>query len=599
MLLFLFLERASGACRPSALVAILFALHPLHVESVAWVVERKDVLCALFWFLGLWAYVRYVERPGPRRYLLVLLSFCLGLMAKPMIVTFPVVLLLLDIWPLRRRPAGILKEKIPFFVLSAASAIGTYYVQQAGGAVQAFVRVPLGLRVENALVTAIVYIVKMFWPSGLAVFYPYPAGYPAWEIGAAAVALGAISALAARWFRERPYLAAGWLWYLVTLAPVIGLVQVGEQARADRYTYVPMVGLTIMMAWGAFDLARRRPRAVPVLDAAAVVVCLGCASLTWAQVQHWENSETLSRQAIAVAGDHNYVAHHNLALALSDDPERLPEAIAEFRAALAITPNSPEAHNNLGRALANVPEGLPEAVAEFQTALRIDPASPESHNNLALALERLPGQLPEAIAESRAALRLKPDYAEAHNTLGLALAESPGRLPEAIAEFRAALRLKPDFVEAHNNLGLAFVKTPGKLTEAVSQFQTALRINPDSRELHDNLGLALADSPGRLPDAIEEFQAALRIDPDSPVSHNNLGMALARSPGRLPDAIAEFQAALDVDPNYADAHYNLGIALAQIPGRRPEAIKELEAGQRINPDPELRGMLHRLRAARR
>jgi protein O-mannosyl-transferase len=253
VLLFEFLHRATGARWRSAFVAFVFALHPLHMESVAWVSERKDVLSAFFWFLTLWAYTRYAQRPGRGWYAFTLTAFAVGLMAKPMMVTLPLVLLLLDLWPLGRRAYG---EKAPFFALSAASAIATFVVQRSAGAVGQLAVFPLGLRVENALVTYIIYIARMFWPVRLAVFYPYPADLPAWQPMLAAAAILAISVGVWRGFRKHPYLAVGWAWYLVTLLPVIGLVQVGAQARADRYTYLPMTGLAIMLAWGTAEWPR-------------------------------------------------------------------------------------------------------------------------------------------------------------------------------------------------------------------------------------------------------------------------------------------------------------------------------------------------------
>ena len=599
--LFMFLARATRAQWPSALAAFLFALHPLQVESVAWVTGRKDVLCALFCFLGLWMYVRYAERPSAGRYLLVLLSFCFGMMAKPMIVSFPLVLLLVDFWPLRRLSASVLWEKIPFFALSTGGAIAAYFAQQASGAIQPLSMSPLGLRIENALVSYIVYIAKVFWPAGLTVFYPYPRSFEAVEVMAAGLALAAISALALRSFRKYPYLAVGWLWYLVTLAPVIGLVPLGGHARADRYMYVPLVGLAIMLAWSVADIVERWPRAVPIAAVIAPAACLACASLSWAQLRYWENSETLFRHALAVIPEENYVAHHNLGLYLADVPGRLPEAVAEFQAALRIFPENarwhsnlglalskmpgriPEAvaelqealrispglasaHNNLGTALMKTPARMPDAIAEFQAALRIDPGYSEAQNNLGLALSKIPQRLPEAIAELQGLLRSNPDDAAAHGNLGMALANIPERLPEAIAEFQAALRINPGSAELHNNLGLALAKVPGRMPDAIAEFQAAIRIQPDLSEVHGNLGMALSEVPDRMPEAIAEFQTALRINPDSAVSHNNLGMALAKT-GRLAEAVAEFQAALGIAPDYADAHYNLGIALSEIPGR--------------------------------
>jgi tetratricopeptide (TPR) repeat protein len=560
-LLFAFLARATRARWPSAWVAFLFAVHPLHVESVAWVAERKDVLCAFFWFLALWAYVRYAERPGRGRYAAVLLLFCLGLMSKPMIVTLPFLLLVLDAWPLHRLSRTAVREKIPFFALAAVSAVATYLVQQASGAVKEMAGLPLGLRVENALVSCAIYCLKTVWPAGLAVFYPYPAGFAWWMVAAAALAVAAITALTLRSFRSAPYLAAGWFWYLVTLAPVIGLVQVGAQARADRYMYVPMVGLSIMLAWGAADLARRRPATRRPIAIAGIATGLAAAALSAAQIQHWRNSETLFRHALEVTAD-NYLAEHNLGSYLLE----------------------------AGR--------LSEATTHLEAALRIRPDSAQARSDLASALARIPGRLGEAIVEYQAAVRRLPDSAVLHNNLGAALAQTPGGMPEAIAEYRAAVRIDPDYAEAHNNLASALAQTPGGLPEAIAEYRAAVRIDLDYAEAHYGLGVALSKAGGRLPEAAAEFEAALRLRPDYAEAHNNLGVALSQLPGRPTEAIGHFEAALRIQPDYADAHYNLGVALAQIPGRLPEAIAELETALRLRPDPELRRAIDRLRAGR-
>ena len=563
-LLFAFLYRATRARWPSALVAFLFALHPLHVESVAWVAERKDVLSAFFWFLALWAYARYAERPGPGRYALVLAAFCGGLMAKPMIVTLPFVLLLLDVWPLRRTAAAgwgkILGEKIPLFALSAAAAATTYMVQAGSGAVRALGPVPIGLRLENVLVSYVVYAAAMFWPARLAVFYPYPPAVPVWEAALCGVAIAAVSVLVARRFRAYPYLAVGWAWYLGTLVPVIGLIQVGTQARADRYMYVPMVGLAIMVAWSAADLLVRYPRLRPAAIAVAAAACAILTAVTWVQIRYWENSRSLFQHAVEVT-EGNYLAHQNLADELAKMPGHQPEAISHYQAALRIRPDYFDAHLHLGLALSNTPGELPEAIAHYRAALRIQPDSAVAHHDLGNALWKIPGGLPQAISEYQAALRLRPVYAEAHNSLGSALMEAPGRLPEAISHLEAALRMEPDYAAAHNNLGIA-------LSQA-----------------------------GRLPEAITHLEVALRASPDSVEAHNNLGIALSQA-GRFSEAIVEFEAALRLAPDYAEAHKNLGIALAEVPGRQADAVAHLEAALRMRPDPEIRQALERLRASR-
>jgi protein O-mannosyl-transferase len=456
LLLFAFLSRATRAVWPSAFVAFVFALHPLHVESVAWVSERKDVLSACFFFLTLYLYVRYTEQRSTRRYLAVVCSFALGLLAKPMLVTLPFVLLLLDYWPLRRRPRVL--EKLPFFALSTAAAVVTYLVQQSSRAIKPF---PLELRVENALISYVAYIGQLFWPNKLAVFYPYPHELSAWAAALSGMALAVVSIVAVK----RRYLLVGWLWYLGMLVPVIGFVQVGAQARADRYTYLPYVGLAIMLAWGATEVVNHWPRTKRAVQALAIAACACCAVLTYIQLQYWKNSESLFEHALAVTRD-NYVAHHNLGLAIADSPGRLPEAIAHYRAALAIQPESVEARTDLGSALAKTGH-FEEAIAEYRTALGIAPDCAICRSNLAVAQAQWAeelfqngvalqkgGQPQQAIEQFQAALQLAPDNAEIHNDLGVALG-SCGRTADAVREFQAALRLKPDYPDARYNLDAA------------------------------------------------------------------------------------------------------------------------------------------------
>jgi len=355
MLLFLVLRRMTGFVWRSAFVAALFGVHPLHVESVAWIAERKDVLSTLFWLLTIWAYARYAENPTWTRYLPVVLFFGLGLMAKPMLVTLPFVLLLLDYWPLNRLSFGgkgertvpvydLFLEKVPLFAMTALSCLITFRAQQMGGAVGLLEKLPFAVRAGNALVAYTTYIGKMFWPKNLAVFYPHPgADLPVWQAVVAGLALVSITILVIRAGKPRPYLSVGWLWYLGTLVPVIGLVQVGAQAMADRYTYVPMIGLFIMLAWGLPGLGGKR-LAVP----ATLVVC-ALIAVTWRQVGYWRDSISLFRHAISVT-EKNAVMHANLGLALRDRG-RTDEAIREYREAIRIDPEFAQAHNNLAVAL--------------------------------------------------------------------------------------------------------------------------------------------------------------------------------------------------------------------------------------------------------
>jgi Flp pilus assembly protein TadD len=483
VLLFLFLNRATRARWPSAFVALLFAVHPMHVESVAWISERKDVLCALFWFLALWAYVA-------ERRILVVAAFCLGMMSKPMIVTLPFTLMLVDLWPLGH---GIrVRDKWPLLAITAAGAAATYAVQHASGAVKTIGT----LGVANALVSYVVYLAKFVWPAGLAVFYPYPAQLPFWQPALAALSLAAITAAAVLYRREYPFLLMGWLWFLGTLVPVIGIVQVGAQARADRYLYVPMVGLGIMVAWGGAALLKRRPQ---LLTAAAIVVCLAFAGAARAQIAYWHDSGTLFTHAVAVT-EGNSIAEHNLGVYLMEQPGQLSDALPHLEAAVRLRPDSGTAQSDLGAALARIPERLPEAIAALQAAARLLPDSAIPHNNLGNAFAQA-GRLPEAVMEYRAALRLQPDYPDARNNLarieaeqhyeaGLAAAKS-GEIQKAVAELEQALRIKPDYAEAHNNLGVVLSQIPGRQADAVEHFRAAVRLRPDYDDARYNLDVAL------------------------------------------------------------------------------------------------------------
>jgi Flp pilus assembly protein TadD len=476
ILLFVVLRWMTGAIWRSGLVAALFALHPLHVESVAWVAERKDVLSTFFWMLTMLAYVHYVNRPGGKRYLLVLVTFALGLMAKPMLVTLPFVLLLLDYWPLNRfqpravtgsvenQPLGfwssgddklpILKavmEKTPLFLMSLFSCVVTVMAQQGAGAISTLEIVPFKLRIANGLVSVVAYMGKMIWPQDLAVFYPHPVSdLQIWKPVVAGLFLLILSTVALLVAQRCRYVLVGWLWYLGTLVPVLGLVQVGEQAMADRYTYVPLIGLFIVVVWGFADLVKgwRSRRWVVSVSAAVMVLALMAGS--WLQVAHWKNSVRLFKHALDVTTN-NYVAHYTLgnALALQGN---LTGSVSHYNKALQIHPNFAEAHNNLGNALA-LQENLTGAISHYNKALQINPDHAEAHRNLAVGLDRQ-GRHQEAIQHYAEVLRISPHDAQSHNNLGVALAEQ-GRLKEAVAHFTEALRIDPHFKEAQRNLDLS------------------------------------------------------------------------------------------------------------------------------------------------
>ena len=449
LLLFLVFRRMTGHLWRSGFVAALFALHPLHVESVAWVAERKDVLCAFFWMLTVWSYIRYVERPGISRYLPVLLFFILGLMSKPMIVTLPFVLLLLDFWPLGRIRSifHLVWEKIPLFILSTASSVVTLFVQQSGGTLGSLDVYSLSVRIANALVSYVSYLIKMMWPFHLAVFYPHPGMLPFWKVAGASLLLASISMVAIRVVKRHPWFIVGWLWYIGMLVPVIGIVQVGLQGMADRYTYVPLIGIFIIIVWGVSELVAGWRYKKIGLRAIGGVSLLVLMATTYVQAGYWKNSITLFERALDVTSN-NYVALNNLARALVEQG-RAAEAISYYSEALSVDPDVVNLYNNLGIALAK--DGrLDEAVSYYSKALRIDPDYAKVHNNLSVAFAML-GRIDEAIGHSLEALRIDPDYSEAHNNLGISLIRK-GKIEEAIFHFRKALRIRPDYAHANQNL---------------------------------------------------------------------------------------------------------------------------------------------------
>ena len=540
LLLFLVAKRMTGAIWRSAFLAALFAWHPLHVESVAWISERKDVLSTFFWMLTIWAYVRYAEgkrkklkvqnpqsenerstfnaqhstfKAGDVRcsmfnvecsmfYSLALIFFALGLMSKPMVVTLPFVLLLLDVWPLKRMSklqspksrveganteqhwpldfrlwTSLLLEKIPFFALTIGSCVVTFLAQKNAGAMRSLIDIPIGLRVENALVSCVVYIRKMFWPDDLAIFYPHAKTIPLWEFGGAALLIVALTVAVMTQIKKRPYLAVGWFWYLGTLVPVIGLVQVGVQALADRYTYLPMIGLFIALIWGGSELLAKWPQRRFALSALTAFIVLGaCVTASWRYVQLWQNSKTLFTQALAVTTD-NFIAHHSLGTALANDdtPAAIAEAEKHFREAIRIYPRFAEAEQNLGNILLNRKQ-FDEALVHYQNAIRI-----------------------------------RPNYENAYNNLGLLYAQQQ-KWPEAITNFEKAISLDPTKGGTHFNLGSAYLKQ-GNSDQALAHYQTAVQLDPTMAEAHFQASLILT-AQKKTADAIAHLQQAARLRPD-------------------------------------------------------------------------------------
>ena len=472
VLLFLILRRMSGALWRSAFVAALFALHPLHVESVAWISERKDVISTFFWMLTIWAYARYTERPGVNRYLLVLLFFTLGLLAKPMLVTLPFVLLMMDYWPLGRWQIGLtgketrsmpresslfrlIYEKIPLLGVMAIFIVVAFLAQ--GDAIQPLDEFPLKARIANALVSYVTYIRKMFWPNELAVFYPYPQTLPLWQVAGSGILLVLLSIVSIRMVRRRPYLTVGWFWYLGTLMPVIGLVQVGTHAMADRYTYIPLIGLFLIIAWGIPDLLRKWPHRKIGFAILAGLLLSVFAICAWFQARHWKDSVSLFTHAVDVTTD-NWLARNNLGFSLVQQG-RNNEAITHFSEALRIKPNYWEGHVNLGNTLALAGK-FEEAIDHFYDALDLKPDDPEAHKNLGIVLA-IKGHLDEAVIHLNEALRLTPEDPEVHFNLGVARYRQ-GEFITAIKHFREVLRMRPGDAQAQKNLESAMARIKRK-----------------------------------------------------------------------------------------------------------------------------------------
>ncbi|MGD1041644.1 MAG: tetratricopeptide repeat protein [Sedimentisphaerales bacterium] len=497
LLLFAVLKKMTGALWPSAFVAAAFAIHPMHVESVAWIAERKDVLSTLFLLLTLAAYVSYVKRRGLVRYVLAVLLFALGLLAKPMLVTLPFLLLLLDYWPLgrfdspqtikassrqkrrlspahdkRRLLYRAIIEKIPFIALSVVSSVITFLVQLGSSAVAHINALSLKDRIANAFLSYARYIGKLFWPQNLAVFYPFDAGgFAFWQVAMCVLLLLVISIFVIRFGRNRKYLPVGWFWFVGTLVPVIGFVQVGMQAMADRYTYISYIGLFIIIAWGLPELLSKWPQRKNALGLSMVIVLTTLGICTHQQVSFWNNSFTLFSHAIGVT-QNNFIAHNNLGVAC----------------------------DSLGR--------YQDAVESYKQAIRINPDYAEAHYNLGVACGKL-GRRQDEIESYKQAIKIRPDYAKVYINLGVSY-EDLGRYEDAVETYKQVIRIKPYYADAYVNLGVTYYKL-GRYQDAVEPYKQAIRIKPDFALAHYNLGvdyLVIGDKGA----AVEEYKILKTLD---------------------------------------------------------------------------------------
>ncbi|MGB9454891.1 MAG: tetratricopeptide repeat protein [Bryobacteraceae bacterium] len=585
------------------LAGLIFALHPVCVESVAWITEQKNTLSGVFYLASALTYLHFDQTRHKSKYFLALGLFALALASKTSTVPLPAVLLVLLWWlhgrlEWRRDVLPIL----PWFGLAVSSGLLTRYVDKVYiGAQGAAFALSLTQRILLAGRTPWFYASKLLWPVNLTFYYPrwkidagewwqylFPAG-----LAAVAVALGWMAR------RNRGPLA-GFLIFVGTLFPVLGLLSFfyfRYSYIADHFQYLASLGIIVPVAAALAAAAQRWKLEKPWRVGLSAVLLACLAGLTWRQSMMYTDVQTLYRETLARNPD-AWLAHDNLGNILFHVPGQRAEAIAHFRAAIRANPDYWEAHLSMGNALLEIPGRLDGAIAEYQTAVGLAPESVRSHTNLGNAL-LLAGRTEEAVAQYETALRIQPDSAAAHNDLANALTRIPGGLPDAIAQYQAAIGANPDFAEAHNNLGEILTQMPGRMPEAVAQFEAAIQVRPDYWEAHNNLGTALLRMMGRLPDAVAEYETALRIRPESAMAHNNLGIALSRMPDRLPDAVAEYRRALQLDPNYAEAHYNLAAALVRTPGGQAEALAECEAALRLRPSPQLQLIVERMRASRR
>jgi tetratricopeptide (TPR) repeat protein len=609
VLLYLLLQRLTGRPWRSAFVAALFAVHPLHVESVAWVAERKDVLSGFFGLLTLMAYAKYasgVEQSGKVKsenrtpkletnskgkvrkrvifYALTLLFFALGLLSKPMLVTLPFVLLLLDYWPLGRiewRGDGknqgalwgkLLLEKIPFFVLSVGSSVMTLWAQKGTGALSSLEALPLEFRISNALVSYLRYLTKAIWPTNLAVFYPPPDAWPIGVVAGAALILITITGLALWFAKKFPELPVGWFWFLGTLVPVIGLVQVGRQAMADRYSYVPLIGIFVAVVWLVSDWAGRLAAPKKWMPGLAVAAVGICAALTWMQAAYWRDTKSLFEHAIAATGE-NAVAENNLGVFLLKAND-LEKAEPHFEQAVRIKKNYPEALMNVG--LCRERSGLTnEAIGYYERAIQIQPSA-LAYYNLANMLSKQ-GELEKAQKNYRSALELKAEFPEALYNYGALLARE-GRVDEAAKNYAEALKLRPDFVEVHLSYGALFAAQQ-KWNEAIAEFNAALRNDPSNANIHYNLGAAYR-AKGELDEATKHYAEACRLRPDDAEARENLGLLLLTQ-GKPNEAVACLQEGVRLHPD-ARTHYELALAL-DASGQGEKAIAEYREAVRLSP----------------
>jgi tetratricopeptide (TPR) repeat protein len=494
VLVFLVFRRMTGMAWRSLVVALLFGLHPLRVESVAWISERKDVLSTMFWLLAMWTYAKFAEesrtKDGKTKlfYTLTLLFFAMGLMSKTMLVTLPFVFFLLDFWPLKRwglkSKWHLILEKVPFFLLTVIVSIIAYIAQQQGGTLQEMSDLSFGDRLGNAFISYVRYLGKFFWPENLCIYYPHPGHWPLINVLAATLLLICVSLLAVSQWRRRPWLFTGWFWYLGTLVPVIGLVQLESQSMADRYTYVPLIGVYVMLVWVLCELTERWRQRTVFLCTFAITATIACVALTRYEIGFWKDDFTVWSRAISVT-ENNYIAHNNLGILFR--PTRVDAAFKEFQEAVRINPDFADAQRYLADEF-RTRGFLDEAIIHDQKSLEDDPTSGWAEYALGTAFWEK-GQVDEAIVHFQKSVEVEPDYMESHKSLAL-IFDKRGQMGKAIAHFKVIASYEPENARAQNDLGVVYYRNK-QVNEAINQFQKALKLEPDLAAAHTNLNIAL------------------------------------------------------------------------------------------------------------
>ena len=589
--LFLAFHVLTGCVWRSLFVAAVFALHPTHVESVAWISARKDVLSGVFLGLTLLAYNRYSRHPDRFRYAGALVCLLLGLLSKPVLVSVPILLLLIDYWPLKRIGGAdalvpsigwrkVIREKVPLGILAGAFAVVTFVVQRGSGAVDTLESTPVQERLSNALVAYATYMGKFFWPDGLAGLYPYlREARPFWQPAGALTLLVIITYIALRNSSSRPWFLVGWLWYLISLIPMIGLVQVGPQASADRYTYIPYIGLSIILAWGIPEiftfLSPNKWRRIPTILGAVAAVAMGVH--TYRYLPHWKDDAAFWSRVVEIRPDFGR-GYYNLALAVGSggDTDR---AMALYRRALEVDNRCVDAHYGLANLLL-IQGRLEEAVTHYQEELRLNPRRSGVHNNLAIVLGKL-GRPQQAMDHYRAALEADPNNADALRNWGMELINQKD-WEGARAKYDAYLKIQPDDYDAHCRIAAALAGE-GNFREAVNHLRRAIRIQPDNPAAFNNLGTLLTQR-GDHDAAIEQFRHAAKLDAGFVEARYNLAMALSVS-GRKADAIAAYRDVLRTHPDHYWAHNGVGILLAE-QGDLDQALAHFDAALKIDPGGE-------------